>query len=125
MSKEVLRVIESGNNAHDRTDYTSAVLTYDSAIEGMLRRYFFTRYNKTAGYDWRRVEEELKLKKVKLPRKIARLVSEFAILRWRSKRGPKYHWTRLFKKEDAERYRELVEKVYSATQKYLSKLPSI
>jgi len=40
----------------------------------MFRRYFFTRYNETVGYDWRRVEEELKSRKVNLPRKIARLV---------------------------------------------------
>lgn len=118
-------MIESGNNAYDRADYTAAVLTYDSAIEGMFRRYLFTRYNETVGYDWRRVEKELKSRKVKLPRKIARLLSEFAILRWRSKRGPKYHWARAFEKEDAERYKELVGKVYLATQKYLHKLPSI
>jgi len=50
----------------------------------------------------------------------AHLISEFAILRWRSKRGPKYHWAREFEKEDAERYKELVEKVYLAAQKYVS-----
>jgi len=125
MSEEVLRVIESGNNAYERGDHTAAVLTYDSAIEGMFRRYLFARYNQSVGYDWRRVEQELKSKKVKLPRKIARLVSEFAILRWRSKRGPRYHWARTFEKEDAERYKELVEKVYLATQRHLQKLPSI
>jgi len=52
-------------------------------------------------------------------------LSEFAILRRRSKRGPKYHWAKAFRKEDAERYKELVEKVYLATQKYLYKPPSI
>jgi len=100
-------------------------LTYDSAIEGMFRRYLFTRYNQKVGYDWRKVEEELKSKNVKLPRRIAQLISQFAILRWRSKRGPKYHWAKAFEKEDAEKYRELVGKVYTATQKYLYKLPPI
>jgi len=125
MSEEVRGIIESGNNAYDRGDYTGAVLAYDSAIEGMFRRYFFTRYNETVGYDWRKVEEELKSKNVKLPRKISRLVSEFALLRWKSKRGPKYHWARAFDKRDAERYKELVNKVYVATQKYLHRLPPI
>ena len=123
MSEEVRAIIEGGNNAYDRGDYTAAVLAFDSAVEGMFRRYFFTRYNKTVGYDWRKVEGELRLKNVKLPVKIAQLVSEFAILRWKSKRGPKYHWARAFDKGDAEKYRELVNKVYVATQKYLHKLP--
>jgi len=123
MSEEVRAIIEGGNNAYDRGDYTAAVLAFDSAVEGMFRRYFFTRYNKTVGYDWRKVEGELRLKNVKLPVKIAQLVSEFAILRWKSKRGPKYHWARAFDKGDAEKYRELVNKVYVAAQKYLHKLP--
>lgn len=123
MSEEVRAIIEGGNNAYDRGDYTAAVLAFDSAVEGMFRRYFFTRYDETVGYDWRKVEGELRLKNVKLPVKIAQLVSEFAILRWKSKRGPKYHWARAFDKGDAEKYRELVNKVYVATQKYLHKLP--
>lgn len=41
MSEEVRGITESGNNAYDRGDYTGAVLAYDSAIEGMFRRYFF------------------------------------------------------------------------------------
>lgn len=123
MSEEVRAIIEGGNNAYDRGDYTAAVLAFDSAVEGMFRRYFFTRYNETVGYDWRKVEGELRLKNVKLPVKIAQLVSEFAILRWKSKRGPKYHWARAFDKGDAEKYRELVNKVYVAAQKYLHKLP--
>ena len=125
MSEEVRRMIEGGNSAYARGDYTVAVLAYDSTIEGMFRRYFFTRYSETVGYDWRRVEEGLKSKNVKIPRKIAQLVSEFAVLRWKSKRGPKYHWARAFEKGDAEEYRELAKKVYVATRKYLYKLPPI
>ncbi|HID91252.1 TPA: hypothetical protein EYP44_04760 [Candidatus Bathyarchaeota archaeon] len=99
------------------------MLTYDSAIEGMFRRYFFTRYGETVGYDWRKVEEELRSKNVKPPRKITRLVSEFALLRWKSKRGARYHWARAFGKGDAERYKELANKVYVATRRYLHRLP--
>jgi hypothetical protein len=125
MSEEVRGIIEGGDNAYDSGDYTAAVLAYDSAIEGMFRRYFFTRYNETVGYDWRKVEGELRLKNIKLPLKIAQLVSEFSLLRWKSKRGPKYHWARAFDNADAEKYKELVNKVYVATQKYLHKLPPI
>lgn len=125
MSEEVRRLIEGGGNAYERGDYTTAVLVYDSAIEGMFRRYFFTRYNETVGYDWRKVEEELRSKNVRVARKIALLLSEFAILRWRSKRGPKYHWAVAFEEDDAEKYRELVYKVFEATKRYLHKLPPI
>lgn len=101
------------------------MLAYDSAIEGMFRRYLFTRYDETVGYDWRNVEEELRSKNVKLSRKITQLVSEFALLRWKSKRGPKYHWARAFDKRDAEKYKELANKVYVATRRHLHKLPPI
>jgi len=125
MSEEVRGIIEGGNNAYDRGDYTAAVLAYDSAIEGMFRRYLFTRYNATVGYDWRKVEEELGAKNIRLPRKIAQLMAEFALLRWKAKRGPKYHWAKAFEEGDAEKYKELANKVYVATQKYLHKLPPI